>query len=102
MTRYLGIKQIITDTLFGWFMISWLVTRHVLFLFVIWSTTFDATKFIEFLWDPKAGHYVTIEMYYGFSALLYTLQASWQLLISHMQPADLGIIDRLYSWHGSG
>jgi acyl-CoA-dependent ceramide synthase len=78
MTRYLSVKQIITDSLFGLFMISWLVTRHVLFLFVIWSTVVDGSRLIDFRWDPEGGHYVTLKMYYGFSGMLLSLQVSWQ------------------------
>ena len=74
MIRYLGISQFVTDLIFVWFMLSWLVTRHILFLFVIKSTIFDGPSLISFGWDPVVGHYVTEEMFYFFSALLLVLQ----------------------------
>jgi acyl-CoA-dependent ceramide synthase len=76
MSRYLRINQLITDLTFGWFMVSWLVTRHVLFLFVIRSTIFDGPMLITFIWDPANGRVVTKEMFYGFAGLLLALQVT--------------------------
>lgn len=96
MSRYLGINQLVTDLTFGWFMVSWLVTRHILFLFVIKSTLFDGPKLIAFRWDPVAGHYVTKTMHHGFSALLLVLQVrSFRLfcddeLMSFFPPLESG------------
>jgi len=84
MFRYLGISQFVTDLIFVWFMLSWLVTRHILFLFVIKSTIFDGPGLISFGWDPVAGHYVTKEMYYLFSALLLVLQVT-DILFNHCE-----------------
>ncbi len=57
-------------------MVSWLVTRHVLFLFVIRSTIFDGPMLITFIWDPSNGRVVTKEMFYGFAGLLLALQVN--------------------------
>ncbi|KAF9534876.1 TLC domain-containing protein [Crepidotus variabilis] len=75
MIRYLNISQFLTDLTFGWFMISWLITRHVLFLFVVISGFFDAPKLVEFKWDPTTGHYSTAKIFYTFLAMLLALQA---------------------------
>jgi len=74
MIRYLSISQLATDILFGWFMVSWLVTRHCLFLIVIWSVTWDAHDYIPPVYDPARGLYLTRPALAGFIAMLLALQ----------------------------
>lgn len=76
MIRYLRVWQLATDVLFGWFMVSWFVTRHVLFMLVIWSTIYDIRKYIPTLWDPAQGFYLTASALSAFIAMLLALQVS--------------------------
>ncbi|PPQ71774.1 hypothetical protein CVT26_007608 [Gymnopilus dilepis] len=75
MVRYLDISQFATDCLFGMFMVSWLITRHVLFLFVIYSTIFHVPKLIDFRWDYESKVFITYRGHIGFGVLLLVLQA---------------------------
>ncbi|KAF8913851.1 TLC domain-containing protein [Gymnopilus junonius] len=75
MIRYLDISQLATDCVFGLFMLSWLITRHILFLFVIYSTIVQNPTYIEFKWDYESKHFFTRRAYIGFSTLLLVLQA---------------------------
>lgn len=47
MLRYIEVSQLATDAVFGWFLLSWLVTRHFLFVLVIKSAIFDAPRLID-------------------------------------------------------
>ncbi len=100
MIRYLGISQFATDLIFVWFMLSWLVTRHILFLFVIKSTVLDAPGLISFGWDAVAGHYVTKEMYFALSVLLLALQVD--IPFNHLNSAEVRKFSRLCKSYGSG
>ncbi|GJE84990.1 longevity assurance proteins LAG1/LAC1 [Phanerochaete sordida] len=73
MLRYLGFTTV-CDVMFVVFMLSWLVTRHFLFLFVIKSTYYDAPRLTPFIWDPATGHFTTKEVLNGFNAMLCALQ----------------------------
>ena len=75
MLRYLQ-YQTACDIAFLWWMLSWFVTRHVLFCKIIASLWWDAPKVIEFAWWPERGHWLTKEVYYGFISLLVTLEVS--------------------------
>lgn len=46
MMRYLEISQIACDVTFAWFLVSWFVTRHVLFIFAIISVIVDFPKIV--------------------------------------------------------
>ncbi|KAF8974303.1 TLC domain-containing protein [Flammula alnicola] len=74
MIRYLDISQFLCDCVFGIFMLSWLVTRHILFLCVIYSTIFVGPIYVEFKWDYEAGYYVTRTAYTTFWGMLLALQ----------------------------
>ncbi|KIM46236.1 hypothetical protein M413DRAFT_308209 [Hebeloma cylindrosporum] len=74
MIRYLDISQFLCDLTFGWFMLSWLVTRHILFLIVIYSTIFEGPTYVEFKWDYEAGYYITKTAFTGFWVMLLALQ----------------------------
>lgn len=73
MLRYLGF-QTCCDVTFGVFMMSWLVTRHFLFLFVIKSLHYDAPRMVPPVWDPSRGFFMTKEVLMGFNAMLISLQ----------------------------
>lgn len=74
MLRYLEVRQVVCDTLFAWFMLSWFVTRHVLFNFVIRSSLYDLPRLVTYQWDPPSGHFMTSGGYVMFNVCLCTLQ----------------------------
>jgi len=73
MIKYLG-GTLSCDILFGLFMVSWLITRHILFMLVIVSTYVDLPRLVPFKWDPANGHYITNNIYINFLVLLSGLQ----------------------------
>jgi len=83
MLRYLS-YQIACDVTFVWWMLSWFVTRHVLFCQVIVSTHLDIPKQLEFGWWPERGYWLTKEVHRAFVVLLVLLeliQSVWSYLI---------------------
>lgn len=72
MIKYMG-GTLICDILFGLFMVSWFITRHVLFMLVI-ASTYTNVRNLPYKWDPPNGHYVTNNIYIGFLVLLGLLQ----------------------------
>ncbi|KDR83793.1 hypothetical protein GALMADRAFT_236178 [Galerina marginata CBS 339.88] len=74
MIRYLDISQFACDFVFAIFMFSWLITRHFLFLFVIYSTIFEGPNYVEFKWDYEGSYYVTQTNFTIFCVLLLALQ----------------------------
>ncbi|KAN0126571.1 longevity assurance proteins LAG1/LAC1 [Russula decolorans] len=83
MLRYLQ-SQPACDIVFVWWMLSWFVTRHVLFCKVIASAYWDAPNQIEFGWWPERGHWLTREVHKVFVSLLVILeiiQTVWSYLI---------------------
>lgn len=75
MLRYLQ-SQPACDIVFVWWMLSWFVTRHVLFCKVIASAYWDAPNQIEFGWWPERGHWLTGEVHKVFVSLLVVLEVS--------------------------
>jgi len=73
MLRYVGFEKA-KDVAFVVFLVSWFLTRHVLFGSVIYSVYRDAPKFIPQLWSPARGLYLSRESWIGYLALLLTLQ----------------------------
>ena len=73
MIKYMG-GTLSCDIVFGLFMVSWLVTRHILFALVIASTYTGLPSYVHFKWDPANGHYATTNIYIGFLVLLGLLQ----------------------------
>ncbi|KAK7470709.1 Sphingosine N-acyltransferase lag1 [Stygiomarasmius scandens] len=74
MMRYLELPQLLTDATFGWFLISWFVTRHVLFIIVIWSAIFDVPRLLSFDWDPVRGHFLSKGSHAMFLSCLLALE----------------------------
>lgn len=73
MLKYAG-WQTTCDIAFGLFMVSWLVTRHVLYLRVLWSCIYDSVKVISFRPASEAGNYFTHTNYVTLIVLLCALQ----------------------------
>ncbi|KAI0772062.1 longevity assurance proteins LAG1/LAC1 [Trametes elegans] len=72
MLRYLGMSTA-CDAAFVVFLLSWLVTRHILFLLAI-KATWEAWDILPRQWDPPRGHYMTAKVYFGFVSMLVMLQ----------------------------
>jgi len=79
--RYVQLPQILTDSTFGFFMISWLVTRHILFLFVLHSVWRHIPAVMSFGADATQGNYLSLQAWYGFSALLTALQVCYPAVL---------------------
>jgi very-long-chain ceramide synthase len=75
MLRYLR-KQLLCDLTFVAFLLSWFITRHVLFIIVIFSTIYDAPRFIPWKWSPEEEYWMTEGSYRGFISMLVSLQVS--------------------------
>jgi len=84
MLRYIDLTTL-CDITFTWFLVSWFVTRHVLFvLVVIRSTYVDFPRFIPFIWAPERDYYSPKIMWIIYLALLCALQVIqifWFVLI---------------------
>lgn len=81
--RYLSFS-FLCDATFTWFLLSWFVTRHVLFILIIKSTYFDVPKLLPLSWNPDEGWYLTSDVLLGFSILmmaLQVLQVAWFRMI---------------------
>lgn len=83
MLRYLS-YQIACDITFVWWMLSWFVTRHVLFCKVIVTTYRDLPIQIGFGWQPERGYWLTKEVHAGFVILLMTLEVSALIYLQSM------------------
>ncbi|KZV75158.1 longevity assurance proteins LAG1/LAC1 [Peniophora sp. CONT] len=73
MLRYLG-YQTACDLAFVTFMMSWLYTRHFLFVRIIWSTAFDLPVKVPMVWEPERGSYMSLHVVHGFVAMLCALE----------------------------
>jgi very-long-chain ceramide synthase len=76
MMRYLELPQIFSDATFGWFLLSWFVTRHILFMIVIKSAMFDLPRLLPFDWDIVRGHYLSKGSWIMFLSCLFALEVS--------------------------
>lgn len=74
MLKYAG-WQTTCDIAFGLFMVSWLVTRHILYMRVVWSCMFDAPSVMSFRPPNRlTGDYFTKTSYLTLIGLLCALQ----------------------------
>ncbi|CAB4384562.1 longevity assurance proteins LAG1/LAC1 [Rhizophagus irregularis] len=74
MLKYCGFNTL-CDVVFGFFMISWVVTRHFFFGYIIYSTMFESTQFVELKWDPEEEHFYSRKTQIFFVTLFLLLQA---------------------------
>ncbi|KAJ7591120.1 TLC domain-containing protein [Mycena floridula] len=84
MMRYIGVRQLFCDTMFGLFLVSWFITRHILFMFVIVSAVFLVPRSMPFVWDPTIGSYlstVSFGIFCGCLVILEILQILWFVTI---------------------
>jgi acyl-CoA-dependent ceramide synthase len=75
MLRYFSIQTACDVTFISW-MVSWFVTRHVLFCKVIASTYWEAPTQIQFGWWPERSYWFTKEVHTIFVSLLVILEVS--------------------------
>jgi acyl-CoA-dependent ceramide synthase len=73
MLRYLAYRKL-CDATFVWFLLSWFVTRHVLYNIVLWSVYAHLPHRPTFLWDPSSEIYLSKGMWLGFFLMLVALQ----------------------------
>ena len=73
MIKYMG-GTLSCDILFGLFMVTWFITRHILFMLAFASTYVGVPRYLAFKWDPAIGHYVSNNVYLGFVVLMGLLQ----------------------------
>jgi len=74
MIRYIDVSQLACDVTFAWFLLSWFITRHLLFIRVIISAFIDSARLVPFEWSPERGHYLNNSVYVGFCSMLVALQ----------------------------
>ncbi|KZT62254.1 longevity assurance proteins LAG1/LAC1 [Calocera cornea HHB12733] len=74
MFRYVGFDTA-KDVAFVFFLISWFITRHVLFGAVIYSVYRDLPILVPYRWSPSTGLYLSRNAHIGFITLLVALQA---------------------------
>ena len=102
MFRYLGMYAF-CDATFILYMVSWVITRHGLFILVI-KATWQAKYMIPRVWDPARGHYMTKEIFYGFFGMLVSLQVRIFRVVAGLRigmPAEPTLC-RLSNSFGSG
>ncbi|KAF9226491.1 longevity-assurance protein [Gyrodon lividus] len=73
MLRYIAYYTL-CDLTFIVFLISWFVTRHVLFVIVIKSFCVDSIHLVSEMWAPERGNYISDLTHKAFSVLLVSLQ----------------------------
>lgn len=74
MLKYAG-WQTTCDIAFGLFMLSWLVTRHILYMRVVWSCAYDTLNVMSFRpTNYRTGDYFTRTAYFILIGLLCALQ----------------------------
>lgn len=62
------------DITFTVFMVSWVITRHIIFGKIIWSIYVDLPNDIPWVWDPSQGSFACTSYWIAFIVLLLFLQ----------------------------
>src|SRR5947207_9173203 len=73
MLKYSGFNTV-CDIVFGFFMLSWVVTRHYFYGYIIYSTWVEIPQYIEFKWAPEEEYYFTENAHRGYLILFLLLQ----------------------------
>lgn len=73
MFGYLGLARL-TDATFVFFLVSWLLTRHIGYNAVLWSVVYRLPE-LPYAWGPAQGVYNTQRVVWTFAALLAAIQA---------------------------
>ncbi|KAG5440553.1 hypothetical protein PCK2_000378 [Pneumocystis canis] len=94
MLKYLKMQKACNFSFFI-FVISWILTRHILFLFILYSTYKDAGTIISHKWDSVNNIFFTKRIHRLFLTLLCSLQiilcfwlcliikVTWKVLTGH-------------------
>jgi hypothetical protein len=76
MLRYIDLSTL-CDITFVWFLASWFVTRHVLFIFVVIRSAWtDPKRLLTFEWAPERDFYLTSSARYIFISMLCALEVT--------------------------
>ena len=75
MLRYLALSTL-CDATFVIFLVSWFITRHVLFIIVIKSAWVDSVRLVSETWAPERGNYASPLIHKTFCGLLVSLEVS--------------------------
>lgn len=67
-------KEIMCNVMFVVFLISWIVTRHILYMKIFFSILWDAERLRKYEWDPENGCYYVYSVKYIALFLLSILQ----------------------------
>ncbi|KAI9482783.1 MAG: TLC domain-containing protein, partial [Benjaminiella poitrasii] len=81
--KYLGFTNV-CNVAFGLFALSWPITRHIFFSWIIWSVAVEPSRYLDLEWDPSKGKVLTLLHLRIFLALLIVLNVImfyWFLLI---------------------
>ncbi|KAJ6583032.1 TLC domain-containing protein [Mycena vulgaris] len=84
MCRYMVVRQSVCDALFTFYLVSWFVSRHILFTVVIISTYCDLPRVVPFEWAPHRGRFLSKSAWVaGCTSLtiLQVLQLMWFVTI---------------------
>ncbi|WAQ86958.1 hypothetical protein PtA15_7A687 [Puccinia triticina] len=73
MLNYLG-GGWMCDGMFTLFVLSWIVTRHIIFPKIIWSIYAELPLDVEWVWNPATGQFASTWFWVGFLALLSFLE----------------------------
>ncbi|KAJ1956360.1 Sphingosine N-acyltransferase lag1, partial [Dipsacomyces acuminosporus] len=73
--RYLGFERA-TVFSFAAFILSWVYTRHYLYMKILYSVIFESRVYLDdHMWNPSIGCYYSRPVIYAFAVLLSILQA---------------------------
>ncbi|TDL29521.1 longevity assurance proteins LAG1/LAC1 [Rickenella mellea] len=73
MLKYIGFNTL-CDATFTWFLLSWLVTRHILFMRVIWAAFMHTPYLRSETWAQDRTLYLSYDVWVAFIVLLVALQ----------------------------
>ncbi|GAA6003147.1 hypothetical protein JCM10207_001771 [Rhodosporidiobolus poonsookiae] len=71
--KYVG-KTNISDATFAVFLVTWLLTRHVIFGKILYSVVTEPQTVLEYGWRSEEGYFFSRNMQVGFALLLAALQ----------------------------
>ena len=73
MLKYCGFETA-CDISFGLLMISWVVTRHFFYGYIVYSLWFESRQYIELKWVPEEEYYFSANVKGIYLSLLISLQ----------------------------
>lgn len=67
-------RPVIADVTFALFLLSWVITRHVLFAVLLYSVIMESRVYLPLELRPRDGYFFNVEIYLVFVGLLSALQ----------------------------